>query len=674
MTQIRAVGPAAPASSAPPSNPAHAHRLIALYRTMARIRAFEDAAEIASQGGVQAWGLKTSAKPALVRGPLHLSTGQEAVAAGVCANLTREDLLTSTHRGHGHTLAKGADVNRMMAELFGKATGTNHGKGGSMHIADFSVGMLGANGVVAAGMPIAVGAAHALKIRGRPEIVACFFGDGAVNRGPFLEALNWAVVYKLPVLFVCEDNRISATTPTGPMTGGPGASARAESIGVPAVVVDGNDVEAVDAAAARLIGEIRAHEGPASAARRHVPVQRARVRGSRRVPRRRGSRAGPGVRSADARARQTARARRRGGRHRRDRRRGQGRDRRRAGAGRRRAAARPCHRVHGHPEHGSRRMAVMNYSQAAATALAEAMRADPNVVALGEDLGRGGIFAQYRGLQQEFGPERVIDTPISEATIMGAAVGMALAGLRPVVEMRVVDFALCAMDELINQAAKNRYMFGGQGRVPLVVRMPIGLWTASAAQHSQSLEAWFAHIPGLTVVVPSMPADNYGLLMSALESGDPVVYLEHKELWGQEGEVEPGTRVPLGVARVVREGDDVTIVSWSNAMPICIDAAAELDRAGISAEVIDLRTIWPWDRATVLGSAARTGALLVVHEAVQVGGFGAEIAAAAAEATGCRVKRVGAPRIPSGYSKPLEDESRVTVAQVVAAASSLVSQ
>jgi pyruvate dehydrogenase E1 component alpha subunit len=237
-------------------------RLVALYRTMARIRAFENAAEIASQGGVQAWGLQTSAKPALVRGPLHLSTGQEAVAAGVCANLTRADLLTSTHRGHGHTLAKGADVNRMMAELFGKATGTNHGKGGSMHIADFSVGMLGANGVVAAGMPIAVGAAHALKIRGRSDIVCCFFGDGAVNRGPFLEALNWAVIYKLPVLFVCEDNRISATTPTAAMTGGAGAAARAQAIGVTAHTVDGNDVEAIDMLAARYVTEVRASEGP----------------------------------------------------------------------------------------------------------------------------------------------------------------------------------------------------------------------------------------------------------------------------------------------------------------------------------------------------------------------------------------------------------------------------
>ena len=319
-------------------------------------------------------------------------------------------------------------------------------------------------------------------------------------------------------------------------------------------------------------------------------------------------------------------------------------------------------------------MALMNYSQAAAAALAEAMRADPNVVALGEDLGRGGIFAQYRGLQQEFGAGRVIDTPISEATIMGAAVGMALAGLRPVVEMRVVDFALCGMDELVNQAAKNRYMFGGQGRVPLVARMPIGLWTASAAQHSQSLEAWFAHIPGLTVVAPAEPADNYGLLHSALESGDPVVYLEHKELWGVEGDVEPGTRVPLGAARVVRAGSDVTIVSWSKAMHTCAAAAAELASGGISVELIDLRTIWPWVRATVLGSVARTCALLVVHEAVQVGGFGAEIAAAAAEATACRVKRLGAPRIPSGYARSLEDESRVTVGQIVAAARSLAAK
>ncbi|HMT15950.1 MAG TPA: thiamine pyrophosphate-dependent dehydrogenase E1 component subunit alpha [Ottowia sp.] len=236
--------------------------LLSLYRTMVRIRAFEDAAEAASQGGVSAFGQSVTAQPARVRGPLHLSTGQEAVAAGVCAHLRATDLITSTHRGHGHTLAKGADPTKMMCELFGKASGYNGGKGGSMHIADFSVGMLGANGVVAAGLPIAVGAAQGLKLRGQDAIAVCFFGDGAINRGPFMEALNWAVVYQLPVLFVCEDNRISATTESGKMTAGPGASARAAAMGIAAVQVDGTDVQAVSDAAATLIDEIRAGHGP----------------------------------------------------------------------------------------------------------------------------------------------------------------------------------------------------------------------------------------------------------------------------------------------------------------------------------------------------------------------------------------------------------------------------
>jgi acetoin:2,6-dichlorophenolindophenol oxidoreductase subunit alpha len=246
----------------PAGDAARRARLTALYATMLRIRAFEDAAEEASRGGVAVFGQQASAKPAAVRGPLHLSTGQEAVAAGVCANLARADYLTSTHRGHGHTIAKGADVGRMMLELFGRAGGSCGGRGGSMHIADFGVGMLGANGVVAAGLPIAVGAAHSVRIRRAPEVVACFFGDGAINRGPFGEALNWAQVYRLPVLFVCEDNRWSATTPTGALTAGDGAAARARAYGIEARAVDGNDVEAVDAVAAELADAVRAGHGP----------------------------------------------------------------------------------------------------------------------------------------------------------------------------------------------------------------------------------------------------------------------------------------------------------------------------------------------------------------------------------------------------------------------------
>ncbi|MFN5403433.1 MAG: alpha-ketoacid dehydrogenase subunit beta, partial [Burkholderiales bacterium] len=267
--------------------------------------------------------------------------------------------------------------------------------------------------------------------------------------------------------------------------------------------------------------------------------------------------------------------------------------------------------------------------------------------------------------------DRIIDTPISEANIMGSAVGMALAGIRPVVEMRVIDFALCAMDEIVNQAAKNRYMFGGQGRVPLVARMPIGIWSASAAQHSQSLEAWFAHMPGLVVVAPATPADNYGLLKSSMASGDPVIYMEHKELWGLQGEVDTANEVPIGKGKKLAQGNDLTIVTWSRGVGVCQQALADGAFGKLKPDLIDLRSIWPWDKERVFESAARTGRLLVVHEAIQVAGFGAEVAAATAEATACKVKRLGAPRIPVGYAQILENESRLSVEKVATAANSL---
>jgi pyruvate dehydrogenase E1 component beta subunit len=310
-------------------------------------------------------------------------------------------------------------------------------------------------------------------------------------------------------------------------------------------------------------------------------------------------------------------------------------------------------------------MALMSYAQAACLAVHDSMRNDPRVVVVGEDVGRGGIFQQYQGLQEEFGDARVIDTPISEATILGAGVGMALAGLKPVVEMRVVDFALCAMDEIVNQAAKARYMFGGQGRVALVARLPVGLWSGSAAQHSQSLEAWFAHVPGLVVVAPATPQDNYSLLSAAIDCGDPVVYMEHKELWGLQGEVSQEKDM-LGRARILREGDDITLVTWSRTVHAALEAAG---KARQSVEIVDLRTLWPWDRKTVLASVRKTRKLLVVHEAVQAAGFGAEIAAAVAEELQVPVRRLGAPRIPVGYSKPLEDEARVGAQAILTALS-----
>jgi len=313
-------------------------------------------------------------------------------------------------------------------------------------------------------------------------------------------------------------------------------------------------------------------------------------------------------------------------------------------------------------------MALMSYLEAGKTALAAEMRADPAVWALGEDLGRGGVFGQYKGLVEEFGRERIVDTPISEATIMGAAVGAALMGTRPVVEMRFADFALCAVDELVNQAAKARYMFGGQGRVPLVVRQPIGMWRSSAAQHSQSLEGWYAHIPGLVVVCPGTPADNYGLLRSAIRCDDPVVYMEHKDMWGVKGEVdEAAPPTPLGKARLVRAGSELTLVAWSGALR-AVEAALALLAERPSVEVIDLRTIYPWDEEMVLHSARRTGRLLIVHEAVETGGFGAEIAAVAAEelfgVLKAPIRRLAAPRIPVPYAPPLEAVCKVSPAKI----------
>ncbi len=315
---------------------------------------------------------------------------------------------------------------------------------------------------------------------------------------------------------------------------------------------------------------------------------------------------------------------------------------------------------------------TISYADAAVRAVGDAMDADARVVVLGEDVGRGGIFGQYRGLQQRFGSARVIDTPISEAAIMGAGVGMALAGMKPVVEMRVVDFALCGMDELVNQAAKNRYMFGGQGRVPLVARMPSGIWDGSAAQHSQSLEAWFAHLPGVVVLCPGTVQDNHDLLAAALRCDDPVVYIEHKTLWGQRAPFDPASTARIGEAVVRRAGQDLTMVSWSRQVQVCEQACEALAAQGVQVELIDLRTIWPWDRERVLESCARTRRLLVVHEAVQAAGFGAEIAATAAEQTGCRIARLGAPRIPVGYAQALEIESRVGVEAIAAAAIKLL--
>jgi pyruvate dehydrogenase E1 component beta subunit len=315
-------------------------------------------------------------------------------------------------------------------------------------------------------------------------------------------------------------------------------------------------------------------------------------------------------------------------------------------------------------------MAVMTYADAARLAIAEAMRVDPTVWCVGEDLGRGGVFRQYVGLVEEFGPDRVSDAPISEAAIMGASFGAAMAGTRPIVEMRFADFALCATDELVNQIAKARFMFGGQSRAPMVIRKPMGMWRSSAAQHSQSLESWYAHIPGLVVCCPATPQDNYSMMRAAIACDDPVVYLEHKNNWATKGEVDTSVTGEFGKAQLRRSGGDVTLVSWSHTANLCVEAAEALAREGIEAEVIDLVSLWPWDKAAVLESVKKTGRLVVAHESVAVAGFGAEVVATVAQTIRLKAlpRRLGSPRALIAYAPNLEDQLRVTPTMIAAAA------
>ncbi|MFP5462231.1 MAG: alpha-ketoacid dehydrogenase subunit beta [Gammaproteobacteria bacterium] len=318
-------------------------------------------------------------------------------------------------------------------------------------------------------------------------------------------------------------------------------------------------------------------------------------------------------------------------------------------------------------------MAEMRYIQAINQAMADAMRADERVIVFGEDVAAaGGSFKATRGLLDAFGPQRVLDTPISEATIVSAAVGAAMSGLRPVVEIMFMDFVTLAMDALVNQAAKARFMFGGRSSVPMVLRTPHGGGLSAGPQHSQCLEAWFAHVPGLKVLCPSTPGEAYALLRAAIEDPDPVVFVEHKAMYADKGEVDTALQVPIGKARTVRQGRDLTLVTYGATVKTCLEAAATLSSEGVEAEVIDLRSLQPWDEAAVFDSVSRTHRVVVVHEAVQAFGVGAEIAARIAEDAfdelDAPVVRVGAPFMPVPFARSLEKHYFVDAAAVLAAA------
>jgi pyruvate/2-oxoglutarate/acetoin dehydrogenase E1 component len=318
------------------------------------------------------------------------------------------------------------------------------------------------------------------------------------------------------------------------------------------------------------------------------------------------------------------------------------------------------------------------YLQAITDTLAESMRADPRVFVLGEDVAEGGPWGATKGLVEEFGPERIRNTPISEAAICGIAIGAAQSGLRPVVEVMFIDFLTLALDQLVNQAAKAHFMSGGQLTVPLVLRTQGGGGQRGAAQHSQSLEAWLTHVPGLKVVMPSTAADAAALLRSAIADPNPVVYVENKTLYFRREEIPDDPEpVALGRAKVAREGRDVTVVALSRLVHESLAAADELSVEGIEVEVIDPRSLVPLDLETIVESVAKTHRLVVAHEAVTHGGYGAELAsqvqAAVFDELDAPIQRVGAPFAPIPFSPPLEDAYLPGRADVIAAVQAVVS-
>ncbi len=665
----------------PPAGAPDRTACVALYERMVLLREFELAAQ-------------RNYKAGRMPGFIHLYIGEEASATGVCAHLRPGDWITSTHRGHGHALAKGVAPSALMAELYGRATGCCGGRGGSMHLFDRRAGLFGTNGFVAGGLPAAVGAAISAKVRGTDTVAVAFFGDGAVNHGAFHESVNLAAAQQAPVIFVCENNLYATATPFQLATQNTSVASRAAAYGLPGLEVDGNDVlavwEAMRAAVARARGGagptllesktyrlVGHHEGDPLVGTYRTAAELEAWKG--RCPLRRfrewllatGRSTEAELDAREARVRQTVEEAVAF-----------------AESSPRPAPATANDHVLAEPvnppvtrevrAYPSPTTTATNYLDAVRDGIAEEMRRDPHLIYLGEGIGeRGGSFGHTKGLWAEFGARRVIDTPISELGFTGAAAGASATGCRAVADLMFIDFLFDAASQVIIQAAKWRYMSLGQIASPVVIRASMGAIKNAGPHHSGCYYPVYAHCPGLLVVVPSNPADAKGLMKTALRAADPVLFLEHKLLFGGRGPVPTGEYyLPFGQARVRRSGRDLTVVSCGEYVNRCLTAAEVLAREGWSCEVIDLRTIVPLDTQTLCASVAKTGRLLVVDEAHPMCGVGAEIAAAVMEEAfdelDAPVGRLHPDPVTQPFSPALEDEIVVTVEKIVAAARGVV--
>jgi 2-oxoisovalerate dehydrogenase E1 component len=685
------------------------------------------------------------------RGPTHVSIGQEGTAAGVCCALQLADNITSTHRGHGESLAKGtvairqmtADqlrkrvpncrsekmedlveaameehVYRTICELFGKDDGYCRGRGGSMHIADFTVGHLGANAIVGGGVPIATGAALANRYLERGNVVCCFAGDGAYANGVVLESLNFAAQAQftnhladgkkggLPIIFLVCNNHYGMTHRSDDEVMGVDRMARRPAgfanNNMHSEVVNGMSVLAVRDAVQRATRLCRDGKGPVfldvdcyrywghslSDPRNEYRTkeEEAAWKAIDAIETYKQELLSNGVLDSAGLAAVEARVVARNAR----------------AAKRAVAAADPApadvltfmytdtkcekvpaefatsHLVGPLPEI-KRVNGELTYKDALKEALVEEMVRDRRVVFYGEDVADyGGAFKVTKGLLETFGRNRVFNTPISEACICGTACGAAMNGIRPVVELMYFDFALMSSDQISNQAAKWHYMSGAQTEVPLVIRASAGAGKGYGGQHSQTLESMFCHIPGLYVVYPATPADAKGMLKSAIRDNNPILFVESQALYGMKGQVPEGDYlVPLGVADIKRAGRDITLVAWGPLVHDCLKAAEKLQaEQGVSAEVIDLRSLVPLDLETILQSVRKTGRCVVASQAIQIGSYTAEIASTISDEVfdylDAPVKRVGAKNGIAPQSHILEAAFLPNVNDILSAAKSIL--
>jgi len=647
-----------------PTDPPEDPVLVDMFTTMTLIAACDDALRAAISSGAATLAY-------------YSPRGQEAVAAGFAAALAPDDYLVTTYRGLHDQIAKGVPLRPLVAEMLGRAEGTGKGKGGPMHVVWPEAGLMLTTGVVGSGLPVAAGLGWAAQREGRGRIALACFGDGATNIGAFHEAANLAAVWRLPVVFLCQNNGYGEHSRFDDQQRTAHVADRASSYGMPGVTVDGNDPVAVHSAVAAAVARARRGDGPTlveAATYRlfgHVlgdkmayvdPAELEAAWQREPVGRFRRRLLDAGVLSEDAARAVEARCAA--------------------------LAADTLEEVLLLPEPGAAELltdvvapvarvrarpvspasstpapvaasapAAVSVRRAITLALDEALASDGRVVLLGEDITGAGVFGVTTGLSTKFGADRVRDTPISEQAIVGAAVGAALGGLRPVAEVMFMDFLGLCLDQLANHAAKLRYMSGGRTPVPMVLRTAVGGGLGVGAQHSQMLEAWLTHVPGLKVVVPSTPADARALLAACIIDDDPCVFVEQVPLLSRQGELDDAP-VPIGVATVRRRGTDCTVVTYGRQVHDALAVAESLAAEGIEVEVLDLRSVAPVDDDAIIESVGRTRRAVVLHEAVVTGGFGAELAARISEtlfgALDAPVLRVGALPAPLPYARGLE--------------------